>query len=282
MARGLVIFLLAVLLGFCAAPAHAQGGPPLLTDDPGTPGNNNWEVNVAVTTERHPDIRIFQTPQLDVNYGVGERIQLNFQIPFLVEGTNEGPTRSGLGNSEAAIKWRFFDDKKRTLAISIYPRLNFNNPNDTVKRGLDSRGTSFLLPVEITKHIGALDWNLEVGHWFPHYGPDTWITGFAAGRDVNARVELLSEIYSDRQTGSGGEHATTFDFGGRLKINRSMLLLFMAGRSFHGPPSGEPQLIGYLGIQFLVEHHKDARPGSDSGAISAGSALASNIFLRRR
>lgn len=268
--------LFAVTL-FGVACAHAQGGPPLLTDDPGTPGGNNWEVNVAVTTERHPEIRIFETPQLDINYGVGERIQLNFQIPYLVEGTNDGPTRSGLGNSEAAVKWRFLDDKKRTLAISIYPRLNFNNPDDTARRGLDNRGASFLFPVEVTKHLGPLDWNLELGHWFPHYGPDSWITGLAAGRDVNARLELLGEVYSDRQTGSDGEHATTFDCGGRLKLNRSMLLLFMAGRSFHGPASGEPQLIGYLGIQFLVEHRKSDQPESP-----ASLGVRDQLFLRRR
>jgi hypothetical protein len=28
-------------------------------------------------------------------------------------------------------------------------------------------------------------------------------------------------------------------------------LLFMAGRSFRGPSSGEPQIIGYLGLQFV-------------------------------
>ena len=26
---------------------HAQGGPPFITDDPGTPGNQHWEVNLG-------------------------------------------------------------------------------------------------------------------------------------------------------------------------------------------------------------------------------------------
>ena len=30
----------------------AQGGPPLLTDDPGTPGRNNWEINLGYTIDR--------------------------------------------------------------------------------------------------------------------------------------------------------------------------------------------------------------------------------------
>ena len=29
--------------------AFAQGGPPMRTDDPGIPGNRNWEINIACT-----------------------------------------------------------------------------------------------------------------------------------------------------------------------------------------------------------------------------------------
>jgi len=27
--------------------SHAEGGPPMITDDPGTPGDGNWEINIA-------------------------------------------------------------------------------------------------------------------------------------------------------------------------------------------------------------------------------------------
>jgi len=37
-----------LLLLMASACAHAQGGPPMLTDDPGTPGDGKWEVNIAV------------------------------------------------------------------------------------------------------------------------------------------------------------------------------------------------------------------------------------------
>ena len=40
------------------------------------------------------------------------------------------------------------------------------------------------------------------------------------------------------------------------------MLLFMAGRSFRGPASGQPQLFGYLGMQFLFStKHKKESPG---------------------
>jgi len=60
----LPVLTLTTLPLLCAA----QGGPPFITDDPGTPGDGNWETNVACITERHPDERIFNAPILDINY----------------------------------------------------------------------------------------------------------------------------------------------------------------------------------------------------------------------
>ncbi|MFZ1132916.1 MAG: hypothetical protein WAN38_19210 [Terriglobales bacterium] len=42
----LALSLLMMLAGL-SQPCVAQGGPPYIGDDPGTPGDGNWEVNVA-------------------------------------------------------------------------------------------------------------------------------------------------------------------------------------------------------------------------------------------
>ena len=38
---------LVVTISFATA-LHAQGGPPMITDDPGTPGPGRWEINIAI------------------------------------------------------------------------------------------------------------------------------------------------------------------------------------------------------------------------------------------
>ena len=63
-------------------PLAAQGGPPLRTDDPGTPGNRNWEINVASTQFWSKSAREFESPLLDINYGLGDRIQLKYEVPY--------------------------------------------------------------------------------------------------------------------------------------------------------------------------------------------------------
>ncbi len=40
-----------MLLAGAASNVLGQGGPPMITDDPGTPGNGKWENNVAIAFE---------------------------------------------------------------------------------------------------------------------------------------------------------------------------------------------------------------------------------------
>jgi len=230
--------------------ASSQGGPPLQTDDPGTPGNENWEINVGYTIARNPQIHRYEAPIVDINYGLGNRIQLKYQTSCVINRTPMIGSRAGWGNSLAGVKWRFFDDEKRGLFVSTYPQLEFNNPTRSVERGLAPGGTSFLFPVEVAKKVGVIDLDGEVGRWFSPQHPG-WITGLAVGKQATDRLELLGELYRvtapktvDRQT--------SFDFGSRVKLQKSVLLTVMAGRSFHGQASGQPQFNGYFGLQFLI------------------------------
>jgi hypothetical protein len=252
-----VSLLLALLALF--PNAFGQGGPPFIGDDPGTPGDGNWEINVAAYTERHPTERLYNAPILDMNYGVGSRIQLKYQVPYLVDGTDGGPTRSGLGKSLAGVKWRFYDSGEDGLQISTYPQLEFNNPTSSLERGLVDFGTRFYLPIEVTKKIGPFEVNPEAGYWFASdKAAAAWAVGLVVLREINKRLEVAGELYNTANT-NGTNHWNTYDGGGRYKLNDHFVLLFMAGRSFRGQSSGQPQFFGYLGMQFLfsMKHKKD-------------------------
>jgi hypothetical protein len=112
------IFLaLAVLL---TTQAHAQGGPPFRTDDPETPGNRHWEINFGWIGDRNPAAGAYQVPDFDINYGLGDCIQLKYEIPIAIEEIRPQPATStapavpgsvisGLGESLLGIKWRFYE-----------------------------------------------------------------------------------------------------------------------------------------------------------------------------
>jgi len=119
MRRLLFIFLLTLpLLG--AVSARAQGGPPFITDDPAPPGNHHWEINFGWIGDRNPAAGAYQVPDFDNNYGLGDRIQLKYEIPIAIEETRPQPAAStqpavpgsvlgGLGESLLGIKWRFYE-----------------------------------------------------------------------------------------------------------------------------------------------------------------------------
>jgi hypothetical protein len=251
---------LAMLLAF-SLPSAAQGGPPFIGDDPGTPGDGNWEINVASYTERHPTERIYNAPIVDMNYGWGSRIQLKYQVPYLVDGTDGGPTRTGLGKSLAGVKWRFYDTGEDGLQISTYPQLEFNNPTSSLERGIVDYGTRFYLPIELTKKVGSLEINPEVGYWFASGRGAAWATGLVVLREINQRLELAGELYNTANT-DGSNHWNTYDGGGRYKLGEHYVLLFMAGPSFRESSNSQPQFFGYLGMQFLfsMKHKKEKPP----------------------
>ena len=178
-----------------------------------------------------------------------------------MDGTDGGPTRSGLGKSLAGVKWRFYDNDEKGLQISTYPQFEFNNPDNSVQRGLVDSGVRFYLPIELTKKVGPFEVNPEIGYWFASNKGAAWATGLVVGHEVNTRLELDAELYNTANT-DGSNHWNTFDGGGRYKLGEHFVLLFMAGRSFRGPASEQPQFFGYLGMQFLfsMKHKKESPP----------------------
>lgn len=75
--------VVALFIGCSFAVAHAQGGPPYYTTDPGTPGNKQWEINFGYMPFLYEGQSVTHTPDVDINFGVGDRIQLTYEDAWL-------------------------------------------------------------------------------------------------------------------------------------------------------------------------------------------------------
>ena len=259
-----VIAIIAWLLP-AAAPAFAQGGPPLVTNDPGTPGPKNWEINLGVMQVLRHNTDEVQVPQIDLNYGVGDRIQLTYEVPFVWQSSTSQPNATGWSNGYPGVKWRFLDRGENGWNMSTFPQVEFAGPRDSSKTGIADAGTRFLLPIEVTHPLGPLHVDFEVGYYFPVRSPQTRnerILGLALGHTFSKKLEAIGEVYNDEVMG-GEPHDTYFDAGGRYQFHKGLLLLFMAGRSFSGNSSGQPNFIGYVGLQILLERNGRALQSSD-------------------
>jgi hypothetical protein len=248
-----LILPLALLL-LVPQAARAQGGPPYLTTDPGTPGNGNWEINLGTMTTKEPGNSSYQLPQLDVNFGVGERIQLTYEIPYVVQSTSGAPQYTGWGNALFGVKWRFLDQGEAGWQVSTFPQVETAGSARAQREGIAIDGPRLLLPVEVARKVGPLDVNFEAGYYLPRNGPDERFFGLVAGQQVTRRLELDGEIFNDRASGAP-PNDTTLDFGLRYKLHPAFILLFMAGRSVHGDSDGHAQFLGYLGLQILLSDY---------------------------
>ncbi len=256
MLRSLTLLL---ALFVAATSAFAQGGPPYYTNDPGTPGHLNWEINLAYMPFFYGNQSVSHTPDVDINFGVGDRIQLTYENawlrvqnpPFSVKSATQSATKFGLGQSNLGVKWRFYDAGESGLNISVFPQLFLNNPDDAVRRRITPASDAFLVPFEFSKKFGPVDVDYEIGYQFVHKGPDGWITGLVLGHDFTSKLEGDMELYA-QGTFHPSESQPTIGLGARYKIHRPVILLFMAGRSLEPTRPNQSYFVGYFGIQLLL------------------------------
>jgi len=278
MRRLFQLFLLLVV-GAGAALAHAQGGPPFITDDPGTPGNRHWEINLGWIADHNPGLAYYELPDFDINYGWGDRIQLKYELPIAAATDQNNTTRAGLGESLLGVKWRYFEhhragepksDENMDFSLGTYPQASINNPTSAVRRGIVEPGPQYYLPVEATAKLGPVDFNGEVGRWIGNRNvPGRWGRGLIAGHEFSERLELYAEIYDLQDANRIGptpkQRELTVDFGGRQTLDRGghLRLLFMGGRAIQAVTrqNSEPNWIAYVGLQILLGPKEAEVPG---------------------
>ena len=219
----------------------AQGGPPFVTDDPATPGDGHFEINIAASASQQRDSRTLVGPDVDLNYGWGERIQLKLDMNLTTEQGFGQRTQMGVGTSALGVKWRMLDGEQGGVALATYPQLLLRDPGDPHK--------AFFLPLEVATSIGDYQWDVEAGRTFVEHNPDEWALGLIIARACGFGFECAAEIH---ETLTGGEPVSLLNFGFRHPLNKTLTLLAAAGREF-GPRSEDPQVfIFFLGIQVVT------------------------------
>jgi hypothetical protein len=228
--------------------AHSQGGPPMITDDPGTPGDGKFEINLSIAFEHRPGATSFDTPGIDINYGVGDRIQLTLQGgPVVLKRSDHGAI-GGLGGTEAAVKWRFIDDQKTGVTMSMFPRVLFNISQSAARRGLADDGTRFQIPFQFAKAFPGFDLDFEWGPLVGTVGPAEWLYGIVVAVDVSKTTGLMAELHGSSRTNFSDEELA-INFGIRQQINQHCIFIGSLGHELRSPQTRA--LIGYAGVQLL-------------------------------
>ena len=148
---GILRVVLLLDIAICAAAGYAQGGPPFITDDPGTPGNRHWEINLGWTGFHNPGASSYQLPDIDINYGLGDRIQLKYELPLAAVTDENNTTRAGLGESFPGVKFRFYEhhrggepksDENMNFSLGTYRKPRLTTPRARWRAALLRTGRS--------------------------------------------------------------------------------------------------------------------------------------------
>jgi hypothetical protein len=221
----------------------------MITDDPGTPGNGKWEINLAIAFEHRSDETSLDLPAIDLNYGVGEHIQLTLQTAsVLLKREDRGPV-GGLGGTEAAVKWRFLDEEKSGFDASMFPRVIFNITQSSVRRGLAEDGTHFQIPFQVAKTFGGFHADAEFGPLASTLGRSEWIYGIVGGVELAKTTMLMTELHGTSRMNFTRD-VLTVNFGLRHQLTDARILIASIGHELRDPDQAR-SFIGYLGVQLL-------------------------------
>jgi hypothetical protein len=200
----------------------------MITDDPGTPGNGHWENNIAIAFEHRPNEISWDLPAIDLNYGVGEHIQLTLQGgPVLFKRSGHGLI-GGLGGTEVAVKWRFLDVQKSGFDATMFPRVLFNITQSSVRRGLAEDGTPIQIPYQLATTFGRFHADAEFGPLASTLGRSEWIYGIVGGVEVAKTTMLMAELHGTSRMNFTRD-VLTVNFGLRHQLTEARILIASIG-----------------------------------------------------
>lgn len=223
--------------------ARADGGPPMITDDPNVVAANKWEINMAQLTMTGPGSWYTQSPYFDINYGIGDFLQLKYETG--ISSVTNTAIPYGGPFAIAGTRWRFLDKEDQGLAMSFYPQYAFYPSYYSRQKDVDPNETDLFLPIEISQKWGAYTFNPEVGYNFVHGDEDSWAVGLLLSREMSKSWSTMAELHWQIPI-DGHDVQTIFNVGTAYDLNETFSLLGSIGTSVDMSSSF---IISYIGLQ---------------------------------
>jgi Putative MetA-pathway of phenol degradation len=234
----------AVALAGAAAPAIA--GPPYLTDDPVPTDTGHWEIyGFTVGEGRGSDLD--DDSGLDLNYGPVKDVQLTATLPLGFSHDAARGWRSGTGDVELGVKYRFLNDEKHGLSAAIFPRAIL--PTSSLDR---RERTQLLLPVWVGKDFAGGTSLFGGGGYEVNPGPRNrsfWQAAVALTHDFSERLSLGAEVTRQGPDSVGGTAQTRAGVGSIVKLSDHYAFLVSGGPTWADRRTGY-HFYGALGLFF--------------------------------
>ena len=213
MSRGLRFGVLLAAAAFCAG---ARAAHPLLTEDTGTQGRGNAQLELTLDAFRD---RLAGVPIRGVqagavfSYGVADPADLQLGLPYLRVRENEDARRtllSGVGDVSLDLKWRFLE--RGGLSLGLKPGITLPTGDEKKFLGAGRVTWGALLigsyesgPIAFHSHIGYRDYRNVVG-----LKTSLWHVSVASTWQVAESLKLVADLSRDTNPVPG--YSTPLDY----------------------------------------------------------------------
>jgi len=234
----------ALALAGVASPALA--GPPYLTDDPVPTDTGHWEI-YAFTAGEGRRSTVDGEVGLDLNYGPIKGVQLTATLPLSFSHDPHEGWRSGTGDVELGVKYRFFHDEKNGLSAAIFPRAILPTASHS-----PGEKTRFLLPLWLGKDFAGGTSLFGGGGYTVNAGPgnrDFWQAAVALTHDFSDQFSAGAEVTRQGSDTVGGTAQTRAGIGTIVKLSEHANLLGSGGPTWAEHRTGY-HFYAALGLNF--------------------------------
>ncbi|MBU9561906.1 transporter [Burkholderia multivorans] len=210
--------------GALLAPLGAMAAHPLVSDDPGTQGNGNWQFELnAEQTPRQADTGYRQLWNATLTRGFGEHVDVYVNAPYTHLETRTDDNGSGFGDVEIGMKWRFVE--RGPFALALKPK--FTVPIGNGRRGLGAdrlgAGATLLAQVDVARFSFLANAGLTYQPTREHDLASIWAVSGAAIYHATDRLQLALDVGTSRNPKRGAGANPAFAIAGAIYSPTSWL-----------------------------------------------------------
>lgn len=238
---------LAALLSACSLSAQAV--PPLVSGDAPTADKGHLEVWSGIHYEDDAGGVARELPTTELVYGLSDRQELTFEIPYLSLSPADGPRASGFGDGTLGTKYLFLRESARlpATAVSFEAKLD----NASAPQGLGSGSVDYDARLRAQKAWGRFTGIANLGRTFAGGDGrrDSWFGSLVQEYQLTPELVLLSEAYLQQADTPDAPNRFAADAGFQMAAAPHLQLHAAAGRSLREGNVGGPHLRLFAGLK---------------------------------
>ena len=220
-----------------------MAGPPYATDDPEPTELGHWEIYAFSGIEGRAG-NLEGSAGLDLNYGPVKDVQLTATLPIDYSHSGTGAWRSGTGDVEIGVKYRFANSSSEGISVATFPRVFL--PTSSA-----SQRIQFLLPVWAQKDLGK---TVIFGGGGVELNPgpgnrDFWLASAAVTHSFSDSITIGGEATHQSADAVGGASSNSLGLGAIAKLRDPFSLLISGGPAWSGGQASY-HFYAALGLNF--------------------------------